>query len=225
MKKVALLIGVAALFVTLGVLFVMNYGINPRPIRVLNATEFDRPEEIGAVLFRRFYQEVRGSQLVVVGSSPFHRSYSLVWRSFLAVAKANRVEFDAVYTLEGLRSISSESLSYDEYEIQERLQRGEKVLIQVASTDDLLEKYTDKYPQALFIFQSGFAVTEEGLNNILPPCRDDDSSSFQMSCKAQVASRRYLRRPKSKEHYVAALERHSVAKYLLFIYEPEVSLN
>lgn len=225
MKKLAILIGLASLLVTLGVLLIMNYGIHPRPIRVLNATEFDRPEEIGAVLFRRFYQEVRGSQLVVLGSSPFHRSYSQVWRSFLTTARVNRVEFDAIYSLGSLRDISPEELVYDEEEVRERLARGEKVLIQVASTDGLLEEYTQKFPQGLFIFQSGFAVTEEGLDEIMPACREDDLEAFQMSCKAQVASRRYLRKPKSEDHYVAALERHSVAKYLLYIYEPEVARN
>ncbi len=97
----------ASLIFAVGALFLVFKGnVELEPLRVLNPTNFSSTREIGAVTFRRFWQEMNAEKLVVVASSPLIREYDSVWRGFLSVAKANQIEFDTVFQQEGLRDIS-----------------------------------------------------------------------------------------------------------------------
>ena len=55
-----------SIFISTGVYFTLRYGLRPKPIPVLNATEFNEAQQIGAVVYKRLRQEIRGE--VHVGS-------------------------------------------------------------------------------------------------------------------------------------------------------------
>ena len=56
---VRLYIPALMLVLTAGMLFVLKFGYTPVPPMVMTPSFFDQPSEIGAVVFRRFYAEIR----------------------------------------------------------------------------------------------------------------------------------------------------------------------
>lgn len=84
------------LILTGGMFFVLKFGYTPVPPVVMTLSYFDQPAEIGAVVFRRFYEPIREAKTIVFGiplEPDFHRE---VLRGFLATAEQTGVHFDTI---------------------------------------------------------------------------------------------------------------------------------
>ena len=98
MKKwfVRLYIPALMLVLTAGMLFVLKFGYKPVPPVIMQLSYFDQPSEIGAVVFRRFYEPIREEKTIVFGipmEPAFHRD---VLRGFLVTAENEKVHFDTL---------------------------------------------------------------------------------------------------------------------------------
>lgn len=91
---VRLYIPALMLVLTGGMLFVLKFGYTPVPPMVMTPSFFDQPDQIGAVVFRRFYQPMRENKTVVFGipiEPAFHRD---VIQGFLQAAEKDGGHYD-----------------------------------------------------------------------------------------------------------------------------------
>lgn len=93
---VRLYIPALMLILTAGMLFVLKFGYSPVAPVVMEPSFFDQPSEIGAVVFRRFYAQIRETKTVAVGiplEPEFHRD---ILKGFLATAEQSGLHFDTI---------------------------------------------------------------------------------------------------------------------------------
>jgi hypothetical protein len=93
----------AAILISTFVYSTIRYGLRPKPIPVLNATEFENPEQIGAVVYRGLRQDIRHERLILLGSAQDVPDYAEIWRGFLKTAFADDVHPAAFFQHEGLK--------------------------------------------------------------------------------------------------------------------------
>jgi hypothetical protein len=84
------------LVLTAGMLFVLKFGVKPVPPVVMTPSFFDQPQEIGAVIFRRFYEPIREAKTIVFGTPmepAFHRE---ILQGFLQAGEKDGFHFETV---------------------------------------------------------------------------------------------------------------------------------
>src|SRR3954470_22627530 len=89
-----------SMIVSTGVYFTIRYGLRPKPIPVMNATSFNQPGEIGAVIYRRLRQEIRAERVLLLGSTPELSDYDEVWTGLLKTAAADNVNVPVFFQRE-----------------------------------------------------------------------------------------------------------------------------
>src|SRR5690606_29875969 len=67
---------------------VAKWGLNPRPVPIMDPSFFDAPEELGVVLYRRFFVEVEETPVLLWGVEPQTRQHLEVVAGFVKAAKA-----------------------------------------------------------------------------------------------------------------------------------------
>src|SRR4051812_31508713 len=95
---------VASIFISTGVYFTIRYGLRPKPIPVLNVTEFANAQEIGAVIYRRLRQEIRTEHILLLGSTPKLPGYADIRAGLLKTASADSLKISVVLQREGLKT-------------------------------------------------------------------------------------------------------------------------
>ena len=81
---------------TVGTLLVVHYGVHPLPVEVMKPSFFDRPQEIGAVAYRRFFGAIEDKGRVVVGIPPEPDWYREILVGFLKGAATEKHAFDTI---------------------------------------------------------------------------------------------------------------------------------
>jgi hypothetical protein len=233
-----------ALTLSLGVYFSIRYGLRPKPIPQLNPTVFENAEQIGAIAYRALRAQLHTERVVVLGSTLSVKGYESVWNGFVKAAIADRIRIDVVFQRvdlalpaalanEVIRPVTIEDLTKAEFvtEVQSAYQRGQLALIHILSTESthLLPNTVTRKLQALpnlpvvSISMLPMAVRQEDLEQI--HCVDpngDSSNEDRLGCAASRISRRYLRKRLPHDKWVAAIERHGLKEYLLFVSEPNL---
>ena len=154
MRALWIILTVAFLFAGGGLFVFFGGNVELQPTRVLNPTNFSKPEEIGAIVFRRFWQELHTEKLVVVGSSPFLKEYDRVWLGFLSVANESKLHFDKVFTQPGLRQLVPEAEPLDWEKVQLALINNDHVLVHVVSTEQMQAEAAARTTGGFLIFQN-----------------------------------------------------------------------
>jgi hypothetical protein len=98
MKKwlVRLYIPAILLVMTLGVFSILRFGYKPAPTGIMKPSFFDSPEEIGHVVFRRFYAPLEQKNRLAFGIPPQPEYYGKVLVGFLKGAAMEKHPFDVV---------------------------------------------------------------------------------------------------------------------------------
>src|SRR4051812_29027396 len=73
----------ASVLISTLIYFTIRYGLSPKPIPVMNLTQFQNEEQIGADLYRRLRQNIRQERLLVLGSSADIPQIQSLWTGFL----------------------------------------------------------------------------------------------------------------------------------------------
>jgi len=250
MKKLhfALYVALIVAMMTAGIFLILKFGVKPQPVGIMKPSFFSKPEEIGAVVYRRFYVDIDTKKLVVFGVPPQPDWNLAVVRGFLREAQALQRPFDVLITesamppldLTGLPSpletISIEMNSPTQSDLIDQLKAyhaaGKRVLLYTASVFSThllqgnpinrLEKMTG---------ESYFAITSAPLSLhpdqeflVDPPClgsERDTQGTSDLGCAVLMAGRRFYRKHIDQSRFVAIMQKQgAVEDYLLMISSP-----
>lgn len=216
---------IAAFCVSTGVYFTIRYGLRPKPIPVMNPTQFENPEQIGVVVYKRLRQNVRADRVVVLGSSPGSEEDGQIWLGFEKAASADK---ETVVVMP-LKEVSDKEALFAK--IQEAIQARKLVLVTGLTTEvshlvpdsfvKLLEK-SRKHPVHSIAIQR-LAVTTPEYDDVQTQCLDateEESGHHRLECAAQRVARKYLKRKLAPDQLWGVMERHGLKEYLLFIHRP-----
>jgi hypothetical protein len=234
---------VLALMVSFGIYFGIKWGLKPKPIPVINPSKFDSLEQIGTVTYRRLRQALRQEKLAVIGSAPWLRDYERFWNGFIAAARQDKWEVKFVFEDPALRPIKDfpglqrRSLSWPDAtqemvnDLKKTMRFGQLILVHTTFNHSahrgeisLVKELEAELKRPLVSFTMlSYAVTPEELERIQPPCMDEvapGSRKEYAACAAVRISRRYMRKKHDPMRYWAAIERHGLKDYFIFIHEP-----
>lgn len=218
MKMIWIIAAVSIAF-TVGALFILFNGkVEVQPVRILNPTNFASPAEIGAITFRRFWQELHTEKLVVLGSSTLIKDSDLVWKGFLAVARKYDVKFTHTFAQEGLREILPAAQPLNWEKVQIALAGEGLVLVHVVATDKMWKETIERTRGGLFIFQSLLPLTPAERESLMAAC-DEKSQDFQISCKALQTLNGGKKKKFDPDKLTAVIEKQGPTAHLLFIHE------
>lgn len=214
--------------------FIVEFGLNPRPIRVLNPTQFEKLEQIGAVVYRRLRQDLRKNRVLGLGDSPWVLEPEKIWNGFLSVARADGVtvhelrESDHVrpiVSLSGVKVRRGQELAADS--ISKQADGSANWFVGHGLYSELFP--FEKIPQSLQFWITRFAVDQDSLAGLQPPCPVEIFQSPKLNsdqilgCAALRTSKNYLRKKLDPQKIWAAAEKHGHSLYLIFVYEPRGS--
>src|SRR5262245_15619123 len=91
-----------AVMISTGVYFTIRYGLRPKPIPVLNPTEFQELKQIGVVLYKRLHQNIRAERIVMLGSSEDIKGYEQIWQGLAESVLADKEKL-VFFVREGMK--------------------------------------------------------------------------------------------------------------------------
>jgi hypothetical protein len=218
MRALGIFLVTSFIFAVGGIMMFMNGKVEVEPTRILNPTNFEKPEQIGAIVFRRFWQEIRDGKLVILGSSPFLKNYDSVWGGFLSVAKNEGVKFSQVFSQAGLRPITQTDQPLDWEKVQLALVGEGRVLVQVASTDQMLEESNGRTLAGLILFQDLLPVTDSEKQILANRCTTEKIKTT--ACIAKESLSHGKRKRYDPKQLTSVIEKHGERFHLLLIHEP-----
>lgn len=223
----------------------IRYGLRPKPIPQVNPTVFQAPEQIGVVAYRAIRAALRQERVLVMGSSLPIPAYPEIWNGFVKAAIADRVKIDVVFARADLtvpaeispsitKRVNPEELTSPAFvnQVKSEYQRGQLAIIYVMNNESshLIQGTVTRKLQELpslpvvSISMLPMAVRPEDIEQLEPNCLDpmvSPSVEQRLGCAAARISRRYLRKKLPADQWVAALERHGLKEYLLFVSPPQ----
>lgn len=235
---------VAAVLISTLIYFTIRYGLSPKPIPVMNLTEFKNEEEIGAVIERRLHQNIHQERLLILGSGPELKDPQSIWTGFLKTAIADKLKVDVFYQRQNSQAVPQvgdmQFETFDQAQvdsgklvedIKARIQRGHIVILHVSTTEashlikDSISKKLDSVLRqpVLSISTLPLAIDtkeEEGLQALCLDADKDEQGHFRLSCAAYKATRKAMRKKPDPAKIWAVLERHGLKEFLLFVHRP-----
>ncbi len=230
--------------ISTGVYFTIRYGLRPKPIPVLNPTQFQELKQIGTVLYKRLHQNIRAERIVLLGSSEEVKDYEQVWAGLIESALADKEKI-VFFTREGMKPIlnaagadivmfTEAQAQSDELfkEIGKRLQRKQLVVVH-ASTQEITHLVKGSISQrmdpvirhpVLSISSLRFAIQDAEIDNLQPQClaapEEGKEGIQRLRCAAFKVARKFLKKNLDAGHIWAVAERHGLKEYLVFIHRP-----
>lgn len=208
---------IGVLFTVTAAVMMLRHPGERRPTPILKASQFAEPEEIGAVLFRRLWNEVHQAPVVIFGSSRDVLHYDRVWRAFLAVAKQYNVEFFHVYKGENLAPLVDGEENLNLAKIKNELSLQKPVIIHVESSSAAWELVKDIHPQALVLFMTNLPLDQDEDKIIQREC--ENIKVFNIRClSANVLTSRQRKKLDSRMT-IAAVEKLFDRLHLIYVHE------
>ena len=225
------------------VYFTIRYGLRPKPIPVMNPTEFENLEQLGAVTYKRLRQTVRAERLVMIGSGPEAPAETGLWRGFLksAVADHEKIVLFTRRATELARPgdewetapVGDEDSSNGEFarRVTERTRAGQLVIV-LGRTDEVthlvkgsLGRVVETIVQhpVLSISTLPFAVDQHAREELSPACVETGEASDgarPLACAAGRVARKFARKQLAVDKIWAVIERHGLKEYLVFLHLP-----
>lgn len=232
----------AAILISTLVYSTIRYGLRPKPIPIMRATEFEALEQIGAVIYKRLKQNIRPERLIVLGSSPELVGSDLIWLGFLKTAAADKVKIDVFFQREGMTTppnieswetipYGPASVSSGEFlkQVQERLQRGHLIVVHGLTSEvshlvkDSLSFQLDKVVRhpVLALSTIGLSLTSEEVQGLHEKCLRptiEDDFTVRLDCTQSRISRALLKKNPQSGKIWAVMERHGLQEYLVFVH-------
>lgn len=231
----------AAIAISTLVYFTIRFGLSPKPVPMMSLTQFTSSEDLGATVYKRLRQFVRQERVLVLGSSPELNEGLEVWSGFMKSALADKMKVDVFFQRRNLPAIPKvgewELVEFDPSdvlsgktieEIKARLQRGHLVLVHTSTIEgthfvkDSLTRKLDQHLRQPVLSISTFplVLTPQGESDLQALCLNarDEEGVFKLSCAADRAAKKALRRKPDPSKMWALLERHGLKEYLLFIH-------
>lgn len=213
---------IVAVCVSTAVYFTIRYGLRPKAIPVMNATEFENFEQIGIVIYKRLRIDIRSERLLVLGGSTAEEAG--IWQGLVKAAQADRertvVSFDAA--AEGDKILET---------VQANLKPGQLVVVtgRTQEVSHLVEGNLSKRLEktaghrVMAISTMPLVLKTEEIDNLQTQCLDTSESAASMrklECAAQKVARKNLKKKLDPAKIWAAMEQHGFKEYLVFIHRP-----
>ncbi len=239
---------IMAVMVSFGLYYGIKWGLKPKPIPVMNPSKFESLEQVGAVVYRRLRQALRQEKIVVIGSAPWLREYDRLWNGFVAAAREDKWQIQVIFEDPSLRPIkefsdlSRRPLSWPTpapemiEDLKKSVQYGHLILVHTTfnhsghrGQNSLVKELETAFKRPLMAFtMMSLATTAEELDAIQPPCENETAPSNTREygpCAAAKMSRRYLRKHLDPLSFWAAVDRHGLKDYFIYVHEPAVNIS
>lgn len=228
--KNALYIFLPVAAVALIVGMVLMWGLNPRPVGVMKPSFFDAPEELGAVLYRRFFVELENSPVIVWGLDPGQPEQAEVLAGFLSAYTLGGKELSEVIVDEELTWSGELPFALTEVmdfqnqytQLKERLKAAssERAILlvtrfafssQKVTMDTMTKSLKRDLEMPIFsVTHLHLALTAQQEEDLRPQCQAiGDKGLGELGCLALAKSRSiYRKAPKFQdEKWVAVMDR------------------
>jgi hypothetical protein len=211
---------VLSIVISTGAYFTIRYGLRPKAIPVMNATEFAEYQEVGAVVYRRLRQDVRNERVVLLGSSPGQED---VWKGFLKTALADGIKIDV------LETFSDEMLRNGQLvqQIKAGLKPGHLVVVQGPTAQishmirDSLSRMLDETLQRPVLAISTLALTlkPEDQSALQTECVNaQKKANTRIECAKWRVGKILLKKKFDNGRIWAVMEQHGLKEFLIFIH-------
>ncbi len=245
MKKIYYSLALLVFFIGL-MAVIIHFGIRARAINILKPSYFSTPEEIGAVIFRRFYSEISADKLLVIGvpaKSSYHHN---IVAGLLRVATHEGKAFDILIADPRLSlaeslptqltviplSINGEDLGDAGALIKSLLAQEKRILVYTFSTmsshllaGNTIAQLEKSLKRPIFsITTSQLSLRNDQEYSLEPPCVGsgrDETGTADLGCIILQTSRSYYRRNFDPTRYVAVIDQHGRSDYLLLSSGPK----
>lgn len=220
------LVIVIAVCVTTAVYFTIRYGLRPKAIPIMNLTQVQDPEQLGADIYKRLRQNVRADRVILLGSGQGMGDEDVkIWAGFIKAAQADK---------ETIQELSLKDMPPEKEETIKRIKEltsAAKLVVVRGMTPEvshLVEnswsKILDKqfkHP-VLSIATLRLGISQTDMEDFQTQCLDatDDSGHRKLDCAAQRVTRKNLKKKPDPTKAWAVMERHGLKEYLLFIHRP-----
>jgi len=236
-----------AMAISTGVYFTIRFGLRPKPIPVMNPTQFEQMESIGVVIYKRLRQNIRSERILLLGSNPEIPESDQVWLGLLKAALNDRQKIvlfstntDTTSLLPGSPTAPWEKVVLNETglrpselakQIKARLDNRQLVVVQASTrvvthlVAGSLSRELDRVVQhpVLSLSIMPFSVEPAGPESVQVDCLDgtvDPDGDSRLLCAAQRVAKRFQRKSLDPAQTWAVMERHGLKEYLLFIHRP-----
>lgn len=216
---------VIAFCVSTAVYFTIRYGLRPKPIPVMNPTQFESPDQIGVVVYKRLRQNIRAERVVVLGSSSNSIEDEQIWSGLRQAALADKED------VEILLFKKDEDRAQFLENVQQAI-KSKKLVLVIGPTEEVshlvpnsLTKDIErlrKHP-VLSVSIQRLAITSPEYDDLQTQCLDganNDDGLKKLECASQRVARKYLKRKLAPDQIWAVMERHGLKEYLLFVHRP-----
>ena len=222
-------LGLVFISITLSVFGVLRYGLAPKSLPIIKPTYFNKKQEIGAVIFRRLFQDMKELDGLLAETSPSIQNGEEVWRGFLKVAAQYGKKFDLIIQHEKLEPLTNYipliqmDLIKNNQEFQnllkQSLQEGQTILIH-GPIDTKLPDIKTMGKKIFTLSQQIFATHPSEEKILQESCPESKDKIFHKSCQALHLSKKYYRKNLRRDKLSAALEKFKRNSFTLFIHEP-----
>ena len=238
--------GMILAIVATGLAMILKLGYNPTPELIMKPSKFAKPEEIGVVLYRRFYGPIEQRKAVVFGVRPSPDWHRDIVRGFLQAAAATDKPFEVLISeaqmpaldLSGLPPIEvhtvpmnspSQAEWHDEW--SKAKQSGKRTLIYTASlfsSGTLKGNPLDRFEKSsgedfISISTATLALSASDEHQVDPPClgsERDVTGTSPLGCAILSASRGFYRKKIKADSFVAIMNAPLPNDYLLMVASP-----
>ncbi len=229
-----------AVLISTGIYFTIRYGLRPKPIPVMNPTEFQELKQIGTAIYKRLHQNIRAERIVLLGSGENVTNYDQVWAGLVEAAVADKEKL-VFFVREGMKASGisgAEVVTFTEAqaesgalfnEVNNRLKRKQLVVFH-AWTPEITHLVKGSISQridrvighpVLSISSLTFAIQDAEVDSLQPQCLDATGEGVQrLSCAAYKVARKFLKKQLNQASIWAVVERHGLKEYLVFIHQP-----
>ena len=229
-----------------GVGLLMRSGDKPVPITVMAPSNFDTPEQIGAVLYRRFYAQIEQSKVTVFGIPTDPNYYRQIIHGFLDAAQIEKRPFDVLIAegemtdldLSGIAPMEVIKMPVNtetDAQFIETLQRakagGKRVFVYLPSifSSHLLKaspvnRYEKATGETLFSISTGALALKPNQEYVVDPvCIGEELDRDGLSpygCAIMQAGRALYRKHVPQDKYVADMISPKANDFILLISFP-----
>ncbi len=241
-KKLKILsIALLAVALTIGVAVLITWVVNPKPVSMINPTEFSTLESVGVLSFHRLRPVLLDAKVLVIGSVLPPDSSGQIWTGLLKMLALEGWEPNLLIE-EGSSKFLGPQLKVTSVELL-----ADEKPTQVKQLGDSIQKILLHGPAAISsqFFKDSWShwievnldlpvvsltlipwkVVKDGTQLSDTDCKNEDavgSPSQRLTCTANAVSRKFIRKKLDATKSYIVMERHGLRDYLIFIYNPQL---
>ncbi len=236
-------IAAMAVFLGLNVWGILKFSQAPPPKDIMKPSFFDRPEEVGAVVYRRLYGDMGQNDVVIFGVRPNEVSHRRLVEGFLLTSVKENLPITVVFRETHLEALAlpegTEVVDFefntDQVVLTEKIRsytaQGKRVLLYTANVlssrlikNNPSERFEAAWGKKVFTISSvDVALRREQEQPNDPPCvgsERDGQGTAALGCAALLKGRSFYRKNIDVSRIVALMDQRGEKDLLLYLSLP-----